>query len=559
MDVSQIAVPFFRNALAFIAGKINSNGIWLLLSIHPLRQFEIPQFQPSKQNRIFDLLFYEYLTMGVVVRQSVKSVIITFAGALLGVVVTVLSMRYFPKIEYGFTQNLLKITTQISFLSIFGFNYAVLIQSQRYPQGHPKRNAFLTLCALFPAALSLIISGSLFLFKDLLTSFYKPEDRVMMLKYFTTFPILNLLTVASYWLSGYLQSIQKNALQNLAMEVILRVGYLGIVVAYALDWLGYSNFIYGFLVVYTIPVAYLYLVARKIGHLRFSFKFQFSKEEIKETIRFSGYHMLTAVSSVLIFQLDAILLGPLATGGLQAIAIYSVASLAISLLRNPSRVIAATTIPSFSQHYLAGDLKGLKNLFDRSCVNMQLFAFGIFAFVVLDFDFIGYIAEMVKEGYGIVNGILFILVLGQIADMITGFNYQIISISKYYRFNFWISVVLLVIVFGLNYILIQDYGMYGAACATSVGLIIFNLLKSWFVWRKLKMQPFSKKSLWAFLSAMGALFIAWIIPETGFFYLDFILKNLLLAGIFLICILKLNISEEVNGIIHNLWRKKKLF
>ncbi|HET8573871.1 MAG TPA: polysaccharide biosynthesis C-terminal domain-containing protein [Edaphocola sp.] len=493
--------------------------------------------------------------MGVVVRQSVKSVIITIIGIVLGGIVTVLSMRYFPKSEYGFTQNLIKITLQASFLGLFGFNFAVLIHGQRYPPGHPSRGAFMTVCAAFPVLFSLLITIAFFAFKSWFLSLYNADDRVMMQQFFAIFPLLTLLTVAATWLSSYLQSIQKNALQNLAQEVLFRIAYIGLIVCYGLKWLSFSQFIWLFLAIWLIPVGYLLFIALHVGKLQLTVKIPFPRSEIKEIVRFSGYHMLTAVSTVLIFQLDAILLGPLAANGLAAVAVYSVATLAISMLRNPTRVIATTAVPSFSRAYKEGNIRQLSQLFDRSCVNMQIIALGMFAFILLDMDFIQRVVTMIKEGYDGIKALIVILMIGQMADMISGFNYQVLSVSKYYRFNFWISVGLLVLVFGLNYVLIQDFGIYGAAWATTIGMIVFNIVKSWFVWKKLRMQPFSKKSLLVLGAATIAFLAAWLIPETGFQYLDLGIKNMLLGGIFLGLILKWRVSDEIRGLMVSIKKK----
>lgn len=493
--------------------------------------------------------------MGVVVRQSVKSVIITIMGIVLGGIVTVLSMRYFPKSEYGFTQTLTKITLQASYFGLFGFNYAVLIHGQRYPKGDPNRNAFMTVCALFPLLFSTLITIGFFAFKETFLSFYNPEDRLMMTEFFGIFPVLTLLTVITNWLSSFLQSIQKNALQNLALEVLLRLVYVGLIIGYATKWLNFGEFIWLFSVAWLVPAVYLLFIAIRIGDLRFSLKIPFPKVEIKELVRFSGYHMLTGVSTTLILQLDAILLAPIAANGFAAVAVYSVATLAISMLRNPTRVIATTAVPSFSRAYKDGNLRELSRLFDRSCVNMQIIALGMFAFILLDIDFIQEVVAIIKEGYGSIKWLIIILMIGQVADMISGFNYQILSVSKYYRFNFWISVGLLALVFVLNYILIQDFGIYGAAWATTTGLIVFNIVKSWFVWKKLKMQPFSMKSLKVLLAAVIALAVAWLIPATGLEYLDLGIKNILLGSIFMGLILKWQISDEIRGIIISVTRK----
>jgi hypothetical protein len=43
--------------------------------------------------------------MGIVVRQSIKSVIVTLAGVVLGALITILSTKFFPKAEMGFRET----------------------------------------------------------------------------------------------------------------------------------------------------------------------------------------------------------------------------------------------------------------------------------------------------------------------------------------------------------------------------------------------------------------------------------------------------------------------
>src|SRR5690606_35503527 len=136
-----------------------------------------------------------------------------------------------------------------------------------------------------------------------------------------------------------------------------------------------------------------------------------------------GYHMLTVISTVLIQMLYAILLGPPSINGLEGIAVYSIAAFAISSLRKPTRVVGLAATPSFSQHYLEGKIRQLRDLFNRSALNMQLIGWGMFILVYQNIENIVTIIELVKPGYDAIHGLILILMLGQLADMITGLNY----------------------------------------------------------------------------------------------------------------------------------------
>lgn len=498
--------------------------------------------------------------MGIVIRQSVKSVLVTFAGIILGALVTVLSMRFFLRSDFGFTKNLITIALQVSYLGLFGFNATLLIYGQKFPPGHRLRGAFLCICVLFPLVISLLVILAYFLFKERWLAFYNPDDAAMIRKYFVLFPLLTFLSVVISWLESYLQSLHKTALQNFAREILARFIYIGLIVMYALSWISFQQFLWLYVMLYLVPIAFLLLIAKKNKGFIFRWeKGAFSTKEIKEFIRFSGYHMLTVISSVLILQLDVVLLGPLDRNGLEAVAVYGVAALAVSILRNPTRVIGLAATPSFSQYYHDGKIKELRHLFSRSAINMQILGVGMFVLAYLNINNIQQFVGFIQTGYSEIKGIILILMIGQLADMITGLNYELIGVTKYYRFNFWIALALLLIVIALNYFLIRYMGIYGAAWATTIGLVIFNIAKALFLWKKLKMQPFYKGSLFIFVAGAVSGLIAWSFPFFGNAFVDLVIRSTLMLLSFGVLLLWWKISPELNELVRNLRNRKKLF
>ncbi|MFA6059317.1 MAG: oligosaccharide flippase family protein [Taibaiella sp.] len=250
--------------------------------------------------------------MGIVIRQSIKSVIITLGGVLLGALIAVLSTRFFPKNELGFRENLIKVSIWASYLAIFGFNYTVLIFGQKYPPGDEKRSSFLAITGIVPLVFSIIVSIVFFIIEPYLSEIYHDEDAVMMHQYRWLFPILALMTSMISWMESYLQSLHKTALQSLAREIIARIIYIVLIILFALQIISFHAFIWLYVVFYLIPFFFLLYVAMRNPGFHFSYKKGiFSSKEIKEIFRFSGYHMLTVVSTVLILQLDVFLLGRL--------------------------------------------------------------------------------------------------------------------------------------------------------------------------------------------------------------------------------------------------------
>lgn len=499
--------------------------------------------------------------MGIVVRQSIKSVIVTLAGVVLGALIMILSTHFFSKSEFGFRENLIKIALQVSYIGLFGFNFTLLIYGQKYPPGHKARGTFLTITAVIPLLFSLVVSSCYFLFDNYLAFIYKNKyDADMMDRYLVLFPLLTLFSAAINWLEGYLQSLHKTALQNFAREILARIIYITLIILFSLQLISFNTFIWLYVILYLIPFAFLLIIAMKTPGFRFEYKRGlFSVTELKEIFRFSGYHMLTVVSSVLILSLDAVLLAPLDKNGFEAVAVYSVATLAISMLRNPTRIIGMVAIPTFTKSYNENDLKTLSNLFTRSAINMQIIGLGMFTLVYLNIDNIQEVMSVIKTGYSQIKILIMILMIGQLSDMVTGLNFELIGVTKYYRFNFWIAIVLLLLVLILNFFLINQIGIYGAAWATTIGLVIFNIAKTVFLWKKMKMQPFSPSSIKILICVIIAGGISWAIPYLYNVYMDAIVRSSVFCILLWFSLYKTKASGELNEITVNIIKKRRLY
>jgi O-antigen/teichoic acid export membrane protein len=496
--------------------------------------------------------------MGIVIRQSIKSVIVTLGGVLLGALIAVLSTRFFPKSELGFRENLIKVSIWTSYLAIYGFNYTVLIFGQKYPPGHEKRSSFLAITGIIPLVFSIIVSIGFFIMEPYLSEIYHGEDAAMMHQYIWLFPILTLLTAMISWMEGYLQSLHKTALQNLAREIIARIIYIALIILFALQVINFHTFIWLYVILYLVPFLFLLYVAMRNPGFHFSYKKGvFSATEIKEIFRFSGYHMLTVASTVLILQLDVFLLGPL--GGLEQVAVYSIATLAISMLRNPTRVIGIAATPAFTQSYNEGDMIGLRNLFSRSSTNMQIIGVCMFVLVYINIDNIQDIMAIIKGGYNQIKPLIMILMIGQLFDMLTGLNFELIGVSKYYRFNFWIALLLMALVFILNYFMIKEIGIYGAAWATTIGLVIFNIAKTIFLWNKMNIQPFNKATMYILVAGAVVGFATWIIPYLGNAFADAICRSTVFALLMWFALYRIKVSPELNDITDNLIHKRRFY
>jgi O-antigen/teichoic acid export membrane protein len=110
-----------------------------------------------------------------------------------------------------------------------------------------------------------------------------------------------------------------------------------------------------------------------------------------------------------------------------------------------------------------------------------------------------------------------------------------------------------------NLLFIPLYGIVGAALASFISKLTYNLFKYIFLWRKLNFQAFSWKTL--LLIGLGALTLVFnhYIPTLSNNLLDILVRSSLITLFFGIGVILLKLSEDVNQwltkIAGLLWRK----
>lgn len=497
--------------------------------------------------------------MGIVVKQSIQSIIITLLGVVLGLGINLISMKYFTKIEFGFIQNLARIATIISYISVFGFNYALTIKSQQYQHPHAKRGAFLGIAATIPLITSIVSLILYFVFKQQFIHFYEGENSELVARYFSLFPIFTIFVSISIWLEGYHQSINQNAIQSFSREIISRVYHIALIFAYGFGTLDFTTFITAFSASFLLPSIYMLWKAYQSGTLYFSKNNgQFTNKEIRELTVFSGYQTFVLLALLLIQQIDVILLGGLDQNGFQSIAVYSIAAFAINAIRNPLRAISNASLPTITRLFNEAEWSSLKDKYKKIAASMLLGAVAMSLLMLCNLPGILIILNKIATGYEAVVILIPILLIGCVLEQSMGMSLELISISKYYRFNLLATVLMLFFIIGINYILIDEYGIFGAAWATTIGVIGYGLLKALFIGFKFKLQPFSSAT-WKIIGLGSIIYgILFLIPHFNNVYIDIAVRSSLIGFLLATGTYLLNITEETTRVITKVLVKLRL-
>ena len=158
--------------------------------------------------------------------------------------------------------------------------------------------------------------------------------------------------------------------------------------------------------------------------------------------------------------------------------------------------------------------------------------------------------------------------LSKFYDVLLGNNNSIIVNTKYYKSVLLFGVVTVLLMIGLNMILIPRYGIFGSALATLITVAIYNTTKLIFVVNKMKLYPFTIKTIYSLgiLAVCFLIFYFWDFTLDGIFIgtiaispiINIILKSILITIFYLFVNFKLAISEEFNQVSNSLLKKLKL-
>jgi len=131
-------------------------------------------------------------------------------------------------------------------------------------------------------------------------------------------------------------------------------------------------------------------------------------------------------------------------------------------------------------------------------------------------------------------------------DITGGLNTAIIAASPKYRLVTGFIIISSSICILLNYLLIPEYGGYGAALAYLITITILNIITWLYIKIRFKMQPFHYKHLLGIGIAIVCFVIGkyfWRMPNI---YIDLIVRSGVTAIIYILMSYYFHISDDLN-------------
>lgn len=503
--------------------------------------------------------------MGIVFRQSAKNTIVAALGAILGALIIWLSTKYTTKQQLGFTRNLTNYAVTFSQILLMGVNSTLTVYIHKYHNDSNKRKSLITLSLLIPAMMTAIFSITYFILKPWILRHFQMDDAPFMSRYFMWLPLFTFLFIYNVILEQFLGSQLKVAISAFMREVVLRAANIVVILLYGFGYIDFDSFVAATVLIYFIPVFIFLVLSFRVENFGFLLRLKyFSIDEYKEMAHFSWYHFLLSISILMIAYMDVLALPLYDHRGFSSVAVYAVAVFLISFMQLPAKALTPASFTVLTKAFTDNDMIKARDIFVRSSINILIPSFGMAALLCCN---LSNAVTIIKNGYNEIIPVFLILFIGKLFDIATGMNDQALSIAKYYKFNFYLSLLLMAFLFFMLRFLIPHYGIYGAAWSTTVTVIIFNFIKFMFMWKKLDMQPFSKRTLLVIAAALPAFAAGYFFPH--FFdqahhiyvrtFFDAALRSTAVIIVYLLMLVWLKPSPDLEEYIASVKKNKRLF
>jgi O-antigen/teichoic acid export membrane protein len=332
---------------------------------------------------------------------------------------------------------------------------------------------------------SLIIALFLFLLAPVIATIYNKPDIELSIKIAAiSIPFLSILDVSA----SYFKGIQKTKFFGLYAQFFkFFAPFVFIVLFYTLSKSGFEipivSYSIGLFFVSTVTVVHVFR-ALKLGYKinQNDFKLGF------KSMILDAYPMMISSAIVMIMGWsDVFVLGFYAEE--YEIGIYNVAVKLATIVSFTYNAVVTIATPKIALYYKSKDIKLLRETVGFSSRLIFVCGLPIFVFIFIFPEFIlSFFGSEFVEG----KRVLRILLIAQLTNVITGpvgAMFQMTGKQKILQ-NYILIALIFNVVFSL--ILVHFLHLEGVAIASALGMILWNVLGAYFVWKKMNIRTWVK-------------------------------------------------------------------
>lgn len=420
-----------------------------------------------KQN-LEDKHFSEILT-GSVMSFGIKILSVAF-----GLIINLIIAKYYGAEILGTLTLLISIISIVSMISLAGTDVSILrfIPPLLIKNEYNEIYEIIKKIFMFIISLSILFSVIIYIFSDFIADviFEKPKLSffIGLIAFFIFFQVIGKFSIASI-------RAFKNIKLYLFLQFLPALANLSILSIITFFYYTQYNPIYSQLATQTM-VAIVSIWFLKKYLFRYNVSIDKSKTTFRELITISFPMFLTAVMQIVVLQTDVLMLSHMST--LEYVGIYSIvmklALLSSFIITSINTIIA----PKFSELYYNKNMDELKNISKKST---KLIFYTTLPITIVLIVFGEELLSIFGEKFMIGSFALILLASGQLVNAMAGSVGYFLNMTGHQK-----TLNKIVLLGGisniiLNILLIPNYGINGAALASMISMILWNLLASFYV------------------------------------------------------------------------------
>ncbi len=491
--------------------------------------------------------------MGIIQRQSIKSMVIAYIGVLLGFINLVILMpRILTPDQVGLVRVLLDVAIIYLTFSQLGLPTLTVKFFPWFRDQQKKFYGFLNF-ELLIALVGFTGIGLVFYFlKAPIEQFYAKKSSLLNEYLYLSygFAFFMLLFVV---FEAYARALFKIVMPNFLRDNLVRASVTLLLIGVYFSVVNFNQFLLGYIIAYAVSVLGMILYLKKLNVWFISEKPAiFKHPKFKEMLPFAVFVIFAGASGMVQAKIDTLMITGLV--GLSYTAVYSIAFFMATAIELPRRSIGQIAIPFVAQAWKDENLEKINLLYKKTALNQMVAGLGLFLLVWLNIDSILlFLPEIYRTG----KWVILFIGLARVIDMSMGINTEILATSKYYKWDLPLKILLIVLSIILNFYWIPIWGINGAALATLAAFVIYNILRAILLWQMFKFIPFTFGQLKCLIIALLTFGLVFYLPSIDHFIIDIIFKSMLISILYGGGMVYFKVSEDINQAINNILQKIK--
>jgi len=492
--------------------------------------------------------------MGVIRKQAIANTIITYVSLILGAVnILWLMPKGLSPQEVGLRSLLLSSAFLVSPLARIGFNKVIVKFYPIFKDPAKKDHGFLFIILIIPFVGFLLMTFLFLIFREPIFALFEAKSAIVKDYLWYIIPITFFVMYIGI-LSAYCQVNYKITVSAFLRQIVMQVFTGILLILMNIDFIDFRQFI-GLIVLSYFLIVLLHIFYLRYLNLLFlkpDFKL-INKTMVKEIVTYGLFVIIGGVGAVVSTNIGILMLGAMI--GLHSTAIFTISYYLGNIIDVPRSALSRIASPYIAESWHKGKTDLINSLYQKSAINQMIVGILIFLLIWLNIDAI---FSIMPKGAIYASGkwVVFFVGLAKVVDMSTGINTEILINSEKYKFNFVLVISFTLLVILLNYFLIPQYAMIGAAFALFVSFVYFNLAKFLFLLVEFKMQPFSMDFLKVLFIGIIVFFVFTYLPHLNSVWSDLVLRSASVSILYIILIAIANPSEEIN---HYLIKVRRVF